>query len=147
MVNIVSNEDYNLKEQILSACDVEGAVISEIARRHDVSPATVYGWRYERKKQLQHLGSTGSSSAQFIELVATDSAPTESENEIDAVKTPAAPTQNSEQIIRSSAADTSALANSVTSFELRVGGVTLSLAGKISFSCAKQLLDVMEGSC
>lgn len=131
MVNIVSNEDYNLKEQILSACDVEGAVISEIARRHDVSPATVYGWRYERKKQLQHLGSTGSSSAQFIELVATDPAPT----------------QNPEQIIRSSAADTSALANSVTSFELRVGGVTLSLAGKISFSCAKQLLDVMEGSC
>ena len=131
MVNIVSNEDYNLKEQILSACDVEGAVISEIARRHDVSPATVYGWRYERKKQLQHLGSSGSSSAQFIELVATDPAPT----------------QNPEQIIRSSAADTSALANSVTSFELRVGGVTLSLAGKISFSCAKQLLDVMEGSC
>ena len=131
MVNIVSNEDYHLKEQILSACDVEGAVISEIARRHDVSPATVYGWRYERKKQLQHLGSTGSSSAQFIELVATDPAPT----------------QNPEQIIRSSAADTSALANSVTSFELRVGGVTLSLAGKISFSCAKQLLDVMEGSC
>ena len=131
MVNIVSNEDYNLKEQLLSACDVEGAVISEIARRHDVSPATVYGWRYERKKQLQHLGSTGSSSAQFIELVATDPAPT----------------QNPEQIIRSSAADTSALANSVTSFELRVGGVTLSLAGKISFSCAKQLLDVMEGSC
>ena len=131
MVNIVSNEDYNLKEQILSACDVEGAVISEIARRHDVSPATVYGWRYERKKQLQHLGSTGSSSAQFIELVATDPAPT----------------QHPEQIIRSSAADTSALANSVTSFELRVGGATLSLAGKISFSCAKQLLDVMEGSC
>lgn len=131
MVNIVSNEDYNLKEQLLSACDVEGAVISEIARRHDVSPATVYGWRYERKKQLQHLGSSGSSSAQFIELVATDPAPT----------------QHPEQIIRSSAADTSALANSVTSFELRVGGVTLSLAGKISFSCAKQLLDVMEGSC
>ena len=37
----------SLKDQILSECNAAGAVISEIAQRYGISPATVYGWRYE----------------------------------------------------------------------------------------------------
>ena len=58
-----------LKDQILSECNVDEAVISEIARRYGISPATVSDWRYELKKKSHRTDKNSSTGSQFIELV------------------------------------------------------------------------------
>lgn len=119
------NDDDNLKEKVLSECNVEGAVISEISRRYGISPGTVYGWRYERKKKrLNRVSSSLSEPPRFIELVP-------SVEEGDDV----------------SLFSEKKSIGGVSSCELVFSTGTLSLSGDYSFDCIKRLLDVMEASC
>ena len=137
----------SLKTKILSECDVEGAVISEIARRYEISPATIYGWRYELKKKSQSTDRSSSTGAQFIELVPAGGNASNGDSVGDTTDATSPPAQPSERIHQSAAVDSAPSASSISSFELRVGDVNLSLSGDVSFSCVKQLISVMEASC
>jgi len=136
-----------LKDQILSECNVDGAVISEIARRYGISPATVYGWRYELKKKSHRTDKNSSTGSQFIELVPAGDDASNGDIGGDSTDSSAPPAEPSERSHHSAPVDSAASANSICSFELRVGGVNLSLSGEVSFSCVKQLITVMEASC
>lgn len=58
--------DEGLRLEILLEAGKAGVVISEVARRYGVSPATVYGWRTEEKKSV----SAASAPIEFVEFAA-----------------------------------------------------------------------------
>lgn len=54
------------KARIVEETLIPGAVVSEVARRHDLSPQQLFGWRREAR---QAFGRVGAEPASFVPVV------------------------------------------------------------------------------
>ncbi len=107
----------DLKLQILSESNVSGAVIAAVARRYDLPPGVVYGWRNEAKKF----------------------APPESEPPADFVELEVLSAEKARLEVR----PTSKISKVSVEFE----HCNLSIEGKISVTSISQILSILEASC
>ena len=60
------------KARILEETLVPGAVVSEVARRHGLTPQQLFGWRREARRALNEAGE---APARFVPAVVEASAP------------------------------------------------------------------------
>jgi transposase len=62
------------KARIVEETLVPGAVVSEVARRHDLSPQQLFGWRREARRALRPAGGAA-EPASFVPAVVEEAPP------------------------------------------------------------------------
>ena len=63
------------KAAIVAECLAEGAVVSEVARRHGLNPQQVFGWRARMREAVRGLASSSEATPAFVPAIVENEPP------------------------------------------------------------------------